>query len=242
MWQTEKGIVTGAIRHNDGISIVKIFTESHGMIPFIYYMSKSGNRTSRNTLIQPLTQIEFQTDYIPSSTLSHIRQPKNNCPYRDIPFNPLKRVIAMFIGEFLTYALSQESDNPGLYNYIVQSIKWLDDANDEVCSNFHILFALQTSSFIGISPNNDDYSAGKYLDLREGTFTASPPFHNDYVNAEISFKIASLMNCDFNNMTKVPLTGMERTAIINNLNLYFRHHIPSFPQLKSIEVLQSLFI
>jgi len=241
MWQSEKGIVTGAVRHNDGTSIVKVFTESHGMVSFIFYLSTSIKKASRNTLIQPLTQITFQTDYIPSATLMHIRDPKNAYPYKNIPFNPVKSAIALFMGEFMNYALGQEQANQRLYNYITNSIKWLDDANTSDCANFHILFALGTVSYIGICPNTDVYTPGCFLDLREGIFTPLPPRHQDYANSEISFKIASLMKCRFDEMSTVPLTGAERTDILNHLNLYFRLHIPAFPKLKSIEVLQTLF-
>ncbi|MBR4843164.1 MAG: DNA repair protein RecO C-terminal domain-containing protein [Bacteroidaceae bacterium] len=241
MWQTEKGIVTGAVRHNDGTCIVKVFTETHGMIPFIFYLSKSGKKASRNTLIQPLTQIEFQTDYVPTATFMHMREPKNAFPYRNIPFNPSKSATALFMGEFLTHALDQEQANPTLYNWIINSIKWLDEANNGRYANFHILFALGTVSLTGICPNTDGYTPGSYLDLREGTFTKQPPMHNDYADAQVSYKIASLMECNFDNMSSIPLTGTERTAVLNSLNLYFRLHIPAFPQLKSIEVLQAVF-
>ena len=241
MWQSEKGIVTGAVRHNDGTSVVKVFTESHGMVPFIFYMSKSGKKASRNTLIQPLTQIEFQTDYVPSATFMQLREPKNAFPYRSIPFNVTKSAVAIFMGEFLTHALGQEQANPGLYRYITNSINWLDNADSEECTNFHILFVLGITPHIGICPNTDSYSPGSCLDLREGTFTALPPAHQDFSDAQTSYKIASIMECGFDNMSRVPLTGAERTAVLNDLNLYFRLHIPAFPKLKSIEVLQTIF-
>lgn len=241
MWQSEKGIVTGTVRHNDGTCIVRIFTESHGMVPFIFYLSKKGKKTSRNTLLQPLTQIEFQTDYIPTEALMHIRDPKNIFPYKDIPFNPIKSAISLFVGEFLTHSLRQEQSNIGLYNYIIQSIRWLDGANEEDCANFHLLFALKSASFTGICPNVDGFTPGYFLDLREGIFTPLPPEHQDFVDAQLSFKIASLLKCDLNNMSTVPLTRTERIAILNHLNLYFRLHIPEFTQLKSIEILQMLF-
>lgn len=241
MWRSEKGIVTGAVRHNDGTSVVKVFTESHGMIPFIFHLSKTGKKASRNTLIQPLTQIEFQTDYVPTATFMHLKEPKNAFPYRSIPFNVTKSAIAIFMGEFLTHALGQEQANPGLYRYITDSISWLDGADSGQCANFHILFVLGITSHIGICPNKDNYSPGSCLDLREGTFTALTPEHQEFSDAQTSYKIASLMECGFDDMSGVPLTGTERRAILNDLNLYFRLHIPLFPQLKSIEVLQAIF-
>ncbi len=241
MWQSEKGVVTSSVRHNDGTCVVRVFTLSYGMVPFIFYLSKKGKKASRNTLIQPMTQIEFETDYIPSATLMKMRDIKNAKPYKEIPFNPKKSAISLFMSEYLTHALSREQSNPGLFDYIVKSIGWLDNANEGKFANFHLLFALGVSSYTGICPNTDEYRPGYLLNLREGNFIPSPPGHNDYADANLSYKIALLAGADFDTMSDIPLTGAERVEILNILNHYFRLHIPSFPILKSIEVLQAVF-
>ena len=241
MWQAEKGILIGSVRHNDRTSVAHIFTSQHGMVPFIWFLSKTGKNASRNTLLQPLTQLEFQAEYIPTENLQHIKEIKNCAPYGDIPRNPLKSAISLFLSEFLTYALKGEQNNPQLYGFLTESLKWFDNAAHGSYSNFHIAFMIGTASHIGICPNIDDYTPGCVLDMRDGCFTPLLPKHTEYIPAELSYKLYLLMNSDYDGIKDAPLTGQERVMLLNALNNFFRLHIPSFPVLKSIEVLETVF-
>ena len=241
MYLPEKGIMIGSIRHNDRTSVAHIFTSGHGMVPFIWFLSKSGKNASRNTLLQPLTHLEFQAEYIPTESLQHIKEIKNCSPYRDIPRNPLKSAISLFLSEFLTHALHDEQNNPGLYRFLTESLSWFDNAPEGTYANFHIAFMIGTAHHIGICPNADDYIPGCILDMRDGCFSPLLPKHTEFMEAELSYKLYLLMNSDYDGMKDAPLTGQERVMLLNALNTYFRLHIPTFPVLKSIEVLETVF-
>jgi len=241
MWQEEKGILIGAVRHNDRTCVARIFTQTHGMVPFIWFLSASGRNASRNTLLQPMTQLVFQAEYVPTGTLQHLKETKNNHPYSDIPFNPLKSAITLFLSEFLTYALNGEENNPALYDYITQALNWLDTAPQGSFANFHIAFMLGTASYTGICPNAQDYTPGAMLDLREGCFSILEPKHSEWVSRELSYKLYLLMSTDMDQMKDAPLTGQERVMLLGALNTWFRLHVPSFPVLKSIQVLETVF-
>ena len=241
MWEAESGILIGAVRHNDRTSVAHVFTGRHGMVPFIWFLSKTGKNAGRNTLLQPLTQLEFQAEYVPTESLQHIKEIKNSLPYRDIPRNPHKSAIALFLSEFLTYALKGEQSNPSLFRFLTESLRWFDNAPQGSYSNFHIAFMIGTASHIGVCPNADEYSPGCILDMREGCFTPLMPKHTEFITSELSYKLNLLMNSDYDGIKDAPLTGQERVMLLNALNTYFRLHIPSFPVLKSIEVLETVF-
>ena len=241
MWQAEKGILVGSVRHNDRTSIAHVFTSEHGMVPFVWFLSKTGKNASRNTLLQPLTQLEFQAEYIPTESLQHIKEIKNCAPYVDITHNPLKSAISLFLSEFLTYALKGEQCNPPLFRFLIESLKWFDNAPNGSYANFHIAFMIGTARHIGITPNADEYVPGCVLDMRDGCFSPLIPKHTEFIPAELSYKLYLLMNSGYDAMKDAPLTGQERVMLLNALNTYFRLHIPSFPVLKSIEVLEAVF-
>ena len=198
MWQVERGILIGSVRHNDRTSVAHVFTSQHGMVPFIWFLSKTGKNASRNTL-------------------------------------------PLFLSEFLTYALKGEQNNPALFRFLTESLSWFDHAQEGTYSNFHIAFMIGTASHIGVCPNLDDYTPGCVLDMRDGCFTPLLPKHTEYIPAELSYKLYLLMNSDYDGMKDAPLTGQERVMLLNALNTFFRLHIPSFPLLKSIEVLETVF-
>jgi len=241
MWQQENGILIGSVKHNDRTSVARIFTRTHGMVPFVWFLSKSGKNASRNTLLQPLTHLDFQAEYVPNENLHHLKDAKNSLPYKDIPFNPQKSAIALFLSEFLTYALNGEQNNPGLFSFLTESLRWFDNAPEGSYANFHVAFMIGTARHIGICPNADEYTPGSVLDMRDGCFSALLPKHTDFMPADLSFKLHLLMNSSYDQMKDAPLTGQERVTMLNALNTYFRLHLPSFPILKSIEVLETVF-
>ena len=241
MFQPERGILIGAVRHNDRTSVARIFTQTHGMVPFVWFLSKSGRNASRNTLLQPLTHLDFQAEYVPTETLHHLKEAKNALPYQDIPSNPMKSAIALFLSEFLTHALRDEQSNPGLYRFLTESLQWFDAAAEGTYANFHIAFMIGIASHTGICPNADDYTPGCVLDMRDGCFSLLLPKHTEFMPADLSYKLHLLMESGYDQIKDAPLTGQERVAMLNALNNYFRLHIPSFPVLKSIEVLETVF-
>ena len=241
MYQQERGILISSVRHNDRTCVTRIFTRTHGMTPFIWFLSKSGKNASRNTLLQPLTHLDFQAEYVPNETLHHLKDAKNFLPYREINFKPQKSAIALFLSEFLTHALRDEQSNPGLYAFLSESFQWLDNAQESTYANFHVAFMIGTARHIGICPNADEYTPGCVLDMRDGCFSPMQPKHTEYIPAELSYKLHLLMSSGYDAMKDAPLTGQERVMLLNALNTYFRLHIPSFPILKSIEVLETVF-
>lgn len=240
MLQQEQGIVVSSIRHNDKTSILKVFTRTHGMTSFVFYLAKAGRNAGRNALQQALTQIEFQTDYIPSASLLHIRDAKNLRPYRSIPYSPVKGTICLFLSEFLTHALNGEDCNSRMYVFLENALQWLDCAPEGDCANFHLAVMLGTASCLGISPDRSGYKPGYVLDMREGCFCSQCP-HTDFADPSMSSVLVSLMENGLEKAKDAPLNGQQRVMILRTLNSYFRLHVPSFPVLESIDVLESVF-
>lgn len=240
MWEKEKGILLGAVRHNDKSCVARIFTENNGYVPFIFHTSSTTKGVRRNTLLQPLTLISFEIRTMPNDDLQHLKDPVNMHPFTNIPFNPVKSGIALFLGEFLTYALKEERTNEALFKFLEQTTVWMDESDN--VGNIHLFIMLKVALHLGISPNWEDFKPGYVLDMRSGTFSTELPSHQDYMVPEQSWKTVCLLQCgSASEAAGIPMTGTERTGLLKVLNDYFRLHIPGFPILKSIEVLQAVF-
>ncbi len=240
VWKKDRGIVLGAIRHNDKSCVLHLFTEQDGFVSFIFYSPARATGARRNALLQPLTIIGMETRISHDSSLSQLRESANILPFSEIPFNPIKSCIALFLGEFLTYALRNESTNIPLFAFLYDTISELDSAHDT--GNAHLFVMLKVAAYIGIAPNSDDYTPGCRLDFESGTFCNSEPSHQNYLDSDESFKVLQLMKSgSISDAAAIPMTGCMRASLLNSLNTYFRLHLPEFPQLKSVEVLQTVF-
>ena len=94
---------------------------------------------------------------------------------------------------------------------------------------------------MGFFPNLDDYTDGCVFDMRAATFSLLAPTHRDFLQPDDARRIHTLMRMDFPTMHLFQLSRTDRNRIVDVLLHYYRLHIPQFPELKSLSVLQELW-
>lgn len=219
--------------------IVDTLTEAGGRVSFICRLSKSNRGKIKKQLFQPLTILDIVYDERPNSDLQHFRDIRIARPYSSIPFDQYKLSIALFIAEFLVYSTRGEHDNKPLEDFVEKSLLWLDNATDGF-ANFHLVFMMHVTLFVGFYPNLEDYREGSWFDLRDGSFTSVCPAHPDYLNPQDASRLKLLMRMSFDNMRFFRMNHEERNRCTEVILKYYRLHVPVFPELKSFEVLKAL--
>ncbi len=235
-----EAVVLHALKYGETRLIVELFTRSHGRLSCIASIPKTSKGKLKKQLFQPLTLLELEADIRPKAQLQPLKEARLAVPFVTIPFDPHKLAIALFTAEFLYYALRSEQRNEPLFDYVVNSIAWLD-GQDRQYANFHLVFLIRLSRFLGFYPNLSNYAAGDYFDLRESTFLAAPPVHRDFLYPQEAEKIQLMMRMDFPTMHLFRMRHAERNRLLEVILYYYRLHLPDFPELKSITVLQDLY-
>ena len=235
-----KAIVLRSLKFGEASLIIDMFTEQEGRISFITRIPKTAKGKIKKQYFQPLTLLELEFDYRPRTSLQHIKEVRLLYPYASIPFDPIKSAILLFLSEFLYYVTRGEQQNAHLYSYICASMEWLDEAEHDY-ANFHLVFMMRLSRFIGFFPNLDAYQAGACFDLRNATFTASAPLHSDYLLPADAAGINQLIRMDYENMHLYRLSRHDRNRISDIVLHYYRIHVPDMPELKSFQVMRELF-
>ena len=235
-----QAIVLHAIKYGETRLIVDMFTKVFGRQAFIVSIPKTPKGKVKKQFFQPLTILEIETDIRPRQQLQKLHDVRLAAPFASIPFEPDKLAISLFVAEFLYYALRSEQRNELLYEYLENSIVWLDDQQSSF-ANFHLVFLLRLTRFLGFYPNLDDYKDGDYFDLRESVFMPVPPVHRDFLHPEEAQKVQLMMRMDFPTMHLFRMSHQERNRLLEVSLKYYRLHLPDFPEMKSIEVLQALY-
>lgn len=180
MQERIRGIVLRTVKYGDSGLIVDMFTEQYGRKSFATKVVKGRRTASNSALWTPLSMVEFEATIRPNGKLP---RPKDVGIYYNnvgLMFNPVKSTIALFLSEFLCHALKSETDNSPLYAYLEHSIRWLD-ASERTFANFHLVFLMRLTRFLGIYPNLDDCTPLSYFDLRAGGYKKSQPIHPDFL-------------------------------------------------------------
>ena len=235
-----QAIVLHSLKYGETRLIVDMFTRSQGRQSFIVSIPKSVKGKIKKQLFQPLTLLEIESDLRPKLQLQKLSDVRLASPFSSIPFDPNKLSISLFIAEFLYYALRSEQHNEPLFDYIVNSIQWLDAQTDRF-ANFHLVFLMRLSRFLGFYPNLDHYQTGDYFDLRESIFLSAPPVHRDFLHPQEAEKIQLMMRMDFPTMHLFRMSHQERNRLLEVSLIYYRLQLPDFPELKSVSVLQELY-
>lgn len=235
-----KAIVLRAVRYGDSRMIVDTLTASVGRVSFACGLSKTNRGKIKKQLFQPLTLLDIVFDYRPNVELQRIKDVRMARPFISIPFDAHKLSIGLFLAEFLVYASKGEQDGNRLEEFTEKSLLWLDNAV-EGFANFHLVFMIHVSLFVGFYPNLDGYSDGAWFDLRDGSFTMTCPSHPDYLNPDDSRRILLLTRMNFDNMRLFRMSRDDRNRCLDVIMAYYRLHVPNFSVLRSLDVLRELF-
>ena len=93
----------------------------------------------RSAQFQPLNLIDLSYREARKSELRQIIDLKVIDPFTDLPFNPVKRTIAIFIAELIQNAIKEQEPNQKLFEFLYNSIHWIDLSKQ---SYGHFIFCL----------------------------------------------------------------------------------------------------
>lgn len=243
-----EAIVLHAFKYGETRLIVDVFSRESGRLSLIASLPKTRKARLKKQYFQPMTLLEITYEQRPHVQLQSLKDARLLTAWASIPFSPEKLALSLFVAEFLYHALRSEQQNEPLFSYICDSMLWLDTAEGGY-ANFHLTFLMRLSRFLGFYPNlslttapsTNGEGSDVVFDLRAGTFINSVPLHRDFLQPDEARRIRLLMRMDYPTMHLYRLTRHDRNRIIEVLLHYYRLHIPQFPELKSLSVLQELW-
>ena len=151
----------------------------------------------------------------------------------------------IFISELLSKSISESETDTELFNFIYDSMIWLDEATSSY-ANFPLFFSMQLSKYLGFFPNIDTYSEGLCFDLLDGNFKK---WNNDIyqIDAELSkifFLISrqSLLKDTYTDSAATRLYDLNsRRKLLDAIVTYYKLHADNVREIKSVEVLREVF-
>lgn len=233
-----RAIVISALKYAEADLIVKCFTEESGLKTYLLRgVLKSKKSKMKASLFQPLTQLEIVANHKDKGTLEYLREAKIYRYYSTLHTEVLKSTMVLFISEILKNSVQEEEKNEPLYHYLETSLNWLDSHGK--FANFHLLFILKLSRYLGFYPDNSDLDS-EYFNMLEGVFQEVKT--NDYcIEGANVLLMKSLLQTEFSELEDLKLNKANRNHFLETLLLYYQLHIDSFKKPKSLAVLHEIF-
>ncbi|WP_456461520.1 DNA repair protein RecO [Lutibacter sp.] len=237
MIETTKAIVIKSIKYGDTSLIVTCYTKNCGIKTYLLKgILKSRKAKIKPAYFQPLMQLNLTVNHNNKGGLNSIRDIEILHFYNSIYTDIKKQTIALFLAEIVYYAIREEEQNNTLYKYLETSFLWLDTHDD--ISNFHLLFLLNLTKFLGFYPKTN-LSNNTYFDLLEGSFTNFNKVNSVTGSNLIQFK--KLLGINFEVLHTIDFSATNRQTVLSILIQYFELHLGGFKKPKSLAILKSVF-
>lgn len=236
-----RAIALHTVKYGDSSLIAYVYSESHGRLSLMVHGAFGKQKSSNKAIFfQPLNIINLVYYHKGQQTLCKLKEVSSSVAFGELPFDPVKRAIALFIGEVVYRTIREEEPNTTMFNYLETSIELLDVMHSGV-SNFHLIFLAQLTRYLGFYPGNAWSESLPIFDYKNGLFIASEPMHPLFFDKEKSKSIGMILSTPFHDAEHLKLNHKVRAQIIDNLLTFYQVHIEGVASLKSLSVLSQVF-
>ncbi|TDB69187.1 DNA repair protein RecO [Arundinibacter roseus] len=229
MLHKTRGIALSYIRYRETSIIAKIYTESFGMQSYIVNSVRSSrSKSNKIALFQPLTLLDLVVYHKnKADSLHRISELKCLYPFHSVPFLVIKSSLALFLTELLTKCLREEEENLPLFDFLQRAIVYLDEAESGF-ENFHLHVLTQLAFYLGFGlETTADFSN----ELRSNHYPQSP-------DASQNLALHSWLTAPFG--VVVALDRPRRISLLNMLLFFYKIHLDSLGEIKSLDVLHEV--
>lgn len=233
-----RGIVLRTINYSDTSIITKIYTEQFGLQSYLVKGAKRKKSAVKANLFQPLYLLELVVYKKEKKQLQTIKEAKPEV-FSSVYSNPVKASVLYFLDELLIKCLREEERNPELFSFLHQSLEFFYSLKNGFV-NFHLIFLLRFSRFLGFFPQGSFSESTQVFDLREGKFVSTEPLHGDFIGREGCRLLNKLIAINYYSIEKLILSGKERSYLLNTLLQYYQLHLSGIGSFSSQKVLKQV--
>jgi len=233
-----QAIVLHYFPYSDSGKIVHLYTKSEGRVSVFVRTSKRS--TTKMAVLQPFSVVEVTLNSKSNRTMQYVKECNAAAVFNTIPFNPIKSAVTLFLAEILYKTLKEQHTDKNLFDFLEQSILFFDKCTNGI-GNFHLIFLLQFSKFLGFAPNVENCDETGIFDLKSGAICQEIPLHNLYLSQEETKIFVQLLRFNFSTMHLLKLSRAQRQTILEQILLFYKLHLPEFSNIKSLEVLKQIF-
>jgi len=227
-----RGIVLNFIKYRETSIIAKIYTEELGLQTYI--VNSVRQKTGRIALFQPFTLLDMVVYTSPKGGITRISEYKCSYPFSSIPYAIRKSSMLLFLSEVISYTIKEEEENRSLFEFLNNAIIHFDQ-QEEGFENFHLIFLLQLSFYLGFGPASGTEITSQVAFSSGHQFVGGRPaiLHfqafEDYLD--------NLLHQP--EKTDIP-NGKVRRELLLILIKYYQLHVEKLGEIRSLNVLSEV--
>jgi DNA repair protein RecO (recombination protein O) len=240
MYHSTRGIVFRQTRYSDSSLVVRILTEEMGLRSYIIKGARGPKSKMKASLFQPLTLLELVVSQKEKSDLQHIREARVAYTYQTIYLDIRKSSILLFLNELLYKSIQEETVNPELFRFIFDHLVLLDQTKENP-ANFHLLFAIHLTRFLGFFPHGRYVSQNTVFNLMEGQFLQAEPLPaENFISGTNCAWLSRMVETPPEEFYSLSIPPAIRSELLEKILRYYHVHLPLTGEFKSHHVLHDV--
>jgi len=218
-------------KYGEGAVIAKVFTEKYGLKSFSVKRNKSKKSKNKILLLDKMNLLTINAKNKSKKEIQYLNEINLAYAYQNTSLK--NKLIRLFIAEVLSKALIDSERNINLFQFIWNTNTQIDNL-ENVNNNFCIIFLIQLSEFLGISPSTENIDL-PYFNLNSGNFTNIKNKNEEIIKGEIINYFKRLIIKE-----NIIIPYQSRQELIKILFRYYSIHHINLSNIKSYEVIESL--
>jgi DNA repair protein RecO (recombination protein O) len=239
MLHKTRGIVFKTTDYGETSVIVQIFTEKFGLQSYIINGVKKPKAKISQNMLQPLHLLDMVVYHKNTGNIQRIAELKNSPVLQTIPYDVIKSCLAIFLNEVLYKAIRQQSADENLFDFVFSAVEWLDHQVTGL-ANFHLLFLMQLTRYLGFYPDRYLMNDADYFDMKNGVFSKYKPDSVLYLSPPHTQNFNRLLDGTFEGIGELKFNNDERRYLLTKLLEYYALHIEGFGIIRSHEILEEV--
>lgn len=237
MLGSTKAIVLHKTNYSESSIVVQVFTFDFGKVSLLIQGVKRRKSKNKSALFEPLSILELVGNFKNPEKLIKPSEVKIHKPLLQIQSSIGKRSIALFLSEILSKSIREPHPEKEMFSFIETSLSYLDVSNEKT-SNFHLVFMLELSRYLGFYPQK---SEGMFFDMEEGIFKNSQPLNHYYLTGNDKELFSRILGIKIDKSHELIFQHDERKLLLESILKYYQVHVSGWKEVKSHLILESVF-
>lgn len=238
---TTKGIVLHQVKYGDTSVICHVYTLHYGRLSFIFKGIRAKKSRIHSNILQSLFIINIEAYIKEGKDLFLAKEASPEKIFSGFPYDNNKRAQAIFLSDILNICLREPVSDERLFTFLKNSIEYFDLMTTG-STNFHLLFMIKLSKYLGFYPANKYHPGDFVFDLKDGIYKDHFPDHTDYLNPDYSDLLEEILQKNFDQLSGLQLNQRVRNELLDFLLKFYSLHVEGIARIRSHLVLRELFV
>ncbi|HET8828482.1 MAG TPA: DNA repair protein RecO [Pelobium sp.] len=239
MLHKTKGIVLKTTNYAETSVVAKIYTQKFGLQSYLINGVKKPKAKIPLNVLQPMHLLDMVVYHKPNGNMQRVKDVRSDPVLQTIPYNIVKSSIVIFLNEMIYKSIKQQHEDEVMFAFIAKSIELLDHSEHGI-ANFHLIFLVKLTRFLGFYPDLGGAEKFNFFDLKDGVFVASQPPHTFFIEADLKTFWLQLFKNSIENFDSLKISSSVRKVLLNKIIEYYSFHIEDFGVVKSHEILEEV--